>query len=59
MGDGPMSETLKQALWETIIRMREKNAGWRQRKCLLWGKEIMLRNFLSQPCRSGEFEQKA
>lgn len=52
IGGIPMSETLEQALWETIIRMMEKVLVGEE--SLLWGKEIMSKNFLSQPCRSGE-----
>jgi len=60
VGGSPMSETLEQTLWETIIRMREKVLVGRRGNAFFRGKKLsMSRNFLSQPCRCGEYEQKA
>ena len=42
MGGIPMNETLEQALWETIIRMKEKSAGWRERKAFSGGERTSL-----------------
>lgn len=40
VGDGPMSETLKQALWETIIRMREKMLVGGRENAFFGGKKL-------------------
>lgn len=52
VGGRPMSET--------IIRMREKVLVGRRGNAFFRRKKLsMSRNFLSQPCKCGEYEQKA